>query len=302
MLTLRKAEDRGHSDLGWLTSYHTFSFGGYHDPKHMGFRALRVLNDDRVAAGKGFGAHGHRDMEILSYVLDGRLAHKDSMGEAARARPERGAGDERRLRRDSQRVQRISDVEPTHFLQIWLVPAVDGIKPSYQQFAYRPSEKRGALRLIAGPEKTTNPPSAFINQDARMYAAVLGAARRSTIRLHRAARLGAGRGRRDRSEWRGAQGRRRSRGQRRVLADASRRRRARWRTVALRSGLSRSRGRHQRARRLLLALRRDREARARSGPRCDSGRCQHPIAPCRRSRRRSDDRGRRSRGRRTWTG
>jgi len=172
MLTLRKAEDRGKSDLGWLTSYHTFSFGGYSDPNHMGFRALRVLNDDRVAAGKGFGAHGHRDMEILSYVLEGKLAHKDSMGEEHVL----GPNEVQAMSAGSGVIHsefNASETEPTHFFQIWLVPASRGIKPSYQQFAYDPREKRGTLRLIAGPGKDTNPPAAFINQDARMYAAVL---------------------------------------------------------------------------------------------------------------------------------
>lgn len=173
MLTLRKAEERGHSDLGWLSSYHTFSFGGYSDPKHMGFRALRVLNDDRVAPGKGFGAHGHRDMEILSYVIDGQLAHKDSMGESHVLGPNEvqamsaGTG-------VIHSEYNASATEPTHFFQIWLIPSKKDAEPSYQQFAYEPSEKRGALRLIAGPDRNTNPPSAFINQDARMYAAVLG--------------------------------------------------------------------------------------------------------------------------------
>jgi redox-sensitive bicupin YhaK (pirin superfamily) len=173
MLTLRKAEDRGKSDLGWLKSYHTFSFGGYSDPAHMGFRALRVLNDDRVAAGKGFGAHGHRDMEILSYVLEGKLAHKDSMGEEHVL----GPNEVQAMSAGSGVIHsefNASDSEPTHFFQVWLVPETRGIKPSYQQFAYDPSEKRGTLRLIAGPEKSTTPPSAFIHQDARMYAAVLG--------------------------------------------------------------------------------------------------------------------------------
>jgi len=173
MLTLRKAEDRGKSDLGWLKSYHTFSFGGYSDPNHMGFRALRVLNDDRVAAGKGFGAHGHRDMEILSYVLEGQLAHKDSMGEEHVL----GPNEVQAMSAGSGVIHsefNASDTEPTHFFQIWLVPETRGIKPSYQQFAYDPTEKRGTLRLIAGPDKNTNPPAAFINQDARMYAAVLG--------------------------------------------------------------------------------------------------------------------------------
>jgi quercetin 2,3-dioxygenase len=172
MLTLRKAEDRGKSDLGWLTSYHTFSFGGYSDPNHMGFRALRVLNDDRVAAGKGFGAHGHRDMEILSYVLEGKLAHKDSMGEEHVL----GPNEVQAMSAGSGVIHsefNASETEPTHFFQIWLVPGSRGIKPSYQQFAYDPQEKHGTLRLIAGPEQNTNPPSAFINQDARMYAAVL---------------------------------------------------------------------------------------------------------------------------------
>lgn len=173
MLTLRKAAERGKSDLGWLTSYHTFSFGGYSDPNHMGFRALRVLNDDRVAAGKGFGAHGHRDMEILSYVLEGKLAHKDSMGEEHLL----GPNEVQAMSAGSGVIHSEfngSETEATHFFQIWIVPEARGIKPSYQQFAYDPKEKHGRLRLIAGPEKQTNPPSAYINQDARMYAAVLG--------------------------------------------------------------------------------------------------------------------------------
>ena len=173
MLTLRKAEDRGKSDLGWLKSYHTFSFGGYSDPAHMGFRALRVLNDDRVAPGKGFGAHGHRDMEILSYVLEGSLAHKDSMGEEHVL----GPNEVQAMSAGSGVIHSEfngSDTEPTHFFQIWLVPETRGIKPSYQQFAYDPSEKRGTLRLMAGPDRNTQPPAAFINQDARMYASILG--------------------------------------------------------------------------------------------------------------------------------
>jgi redox-sensitive bicupin YhaK (pirin superfamily) len=172
MLTIRKAADRGHTDLGWLSSHHTFSFGGYHDPNHMGFRALRVINDDRVAAGKGFGAHGHRDMEILSYVLEGGLAHKDSMGEHHVLGPNEvqamsaGTG-------VIHSEYNASATEPTHFLQIWIIPAREDLTPSYQQFAYAPAEKRGALRLIAGPERHADPPAAFINQDTRMYAAVL---------------------------------------------------------------------------------------------------------------------------------
>ena len=171
MITLRPAEERGHADHGWLNSYHTFSFANYHDPMHMGFRALRVLNDDRVAPGKGFGAHGHRDMEILSYVLEGKLAHKDSMGQQEVLLP--------------NMVQSMSagtgvvhsefngsSTEPVHFLQIWIVPAVEDVKPAYQQFAYPPREKHGRLRLIAGPDKDSSG-SAFLNQDARMYACVL---------------------------------------------------------------------------------------------------------------------------------
>ena len=174
MLRLRRAEERGHSDLGWLSSYHTFSFGGYSDPQHMGFRALRVLNDDRIVPGKGFGAHGHRDMEILSYVLEGKLAHKDSMGEQHVL----GPNEVQAMSAGTGVIHsefNASNTEPTHFFQVWLVPSTTDVEPSYQQFAYEPSEKRGALRLIAGPDRKTNPPSAFIHQDARMYAAVLRA-------------------------------------------------------------------------------------------------------------------------------
>jgi redox-sensitive bicupin YhaK (pirin superfamily) len=175
MLTLRRAEDRGHTDLGWLSSHHTFSFGGYSDPAHMGFRSLRVINDDRVAAGKGFGAHGHRDMEILSYVVDGRLAHKDSMGESH----ELGPNEVQAMSAGNGVIHseyNASNTEPTHFLQIWIMPASKGIEPSYQQFAYDPAEKRGKLRLMAGPEATGG--AARINQDARMYATVLAARER----------------------------------------------------------------------------------------------------------------------------
>ena len=207
----------------------------------MGFRALRVLNDDRVAPGKGFGAHGHRDMEILSYVLDGQLAHKDSMGEEHVL----GPNEVQAMSAGSGVIHSEfngSDTEPTHFFQIWLVPETRGIKPSYQQFAYDPSEKRGTLRLIAGPDKNTNPPSAFINQDARMYAAVLGSGETITFPIaHGASCLGAGRRRRDRGQRHAHQGGRWSRGERRSLADASRRRHERRRAAAVRPRLTQGR-------------------------------------------------------------
>jgi redox-sensitive bicupin YhaK (pirin superfamily) len=174
MLTIRKAEDRGHTNLGWLDSHHTFSFGGYHDPKHMGFRSLRVLNDDRVAPGKGFGAHGHRDMEILSYVMEGGLAHQDSLGEPRVI----GPNEVQAMSAGSGVIHsefNASATQPTHFLQIWILPSQPDLEPSYQQFAYAPSEKQGVLRLMAGPDKSANHKAAFIHQDARMYAAVLGA-------------------------------------------------------------------------------------------------------------------------------
>jgi redox-sensitive bicupin YhaK (pirin superfamily) len=148
----------------------------------MGFRALRVINDDRVAAGKGFGAHGHRDMEILSYVVDGRLAHKDSMGEAH----ELGPNEVQAMSAGSGVIHseyNASDTSPTHFLQIWIVPEKTDIEPSYQQFAYDPAEKRGKLRLMAGPDAQAAPPAARIHQDARMYATVLAPGERVTSTL-----------------------------------------------------------------------------------------------------------------------
>ncbi len=173
MLTLRPADQRGHADHGWLNSYHTFSFANYHDPKHMGFRALRVLNDDRVAPGRGFGSHAHRDMEIISYVMEGSLAHKDSTGRQEVLEPNMvqamsaGTGVIHSEFNGSPK-------QPVHFLQIWIEPFVMDVEPSYQQFAYDPAEKKGRLRLIAGPDKKTSDPAAFIHQDARMYASLLG--------------------------------------------------------------------------------------------------------------------------------
>lgn len=182
MLRLRKAGDRGRTDLGWLTSYHTFSFGGYQDPDHMGFRALRVLNDDTVAPGKGFGAHGHRDMEIISYVLDGTLAHKDSTTDEHLIGPNEiqamsaGSGVIHSEFNGSQS-------NPVHFLQIWIAPASEDVVPSYQQIAYGAAEKQGALRLLAGPERTAS--TAFLHQDARMYATLLDDGQPVTHRLAR---------------------------------------------------------------------------------------------------------------------
>jgi redox-sensitive bicupin YhaK (pirin superfamily) len=190
MLVMRKADARGHTDLGWLDSRHTFSFGGYSDPEHMGFRSLRVLNDDRVAAGRGFGAHGHRDMEILTYVISGALAHKDSMGEEHTL----GPNEVQAMSAGSGVIHSEfngSNEAETHFLQIWIIPDRMGLKPSYQQFAYDEQEKRGTLRLLAAPAGHNAPGAAAIHVDASMYASVLAyLVSASTSRWRRAATHG----------------------------------------------------------------------------------------------------------------
>jgi redox-sensitive bicupin YhaK (pirin superfamily) len=170
MVTLRKAEERGHADRGWLNSNFTFSFADYHDPAHMGFRSLRVINDDIIQGGKGFGAHAHRDMEIITYVLEGGLTHRDSMGEQRTVHPNTiqamsaGTG-------VVHSEFNASANEPVHLLQIWIVPAEEDVDPSYQQISFDAKEKQGRLRLLAGPEHVEG--SAFIHQDARVYACVL---------------------------------------------------------------------------------------------------------------------------------
>jgi hypothetical protein len=170
MITVRKAVDRGHADHGWLDTRHTFSFADYWDPRHAGFRALRVINEDRVAPGAGFPTHGHRDMEIISYVLAGALEHRDSMGNGSVIRP----GEVQRMSagtgvRHSE--YNHSATEPVHFLQIWIVPGRPGIAPGYEQRSFPEAERRGRLRLIASPDGSAG--SVTIHQDARVYATLL---------------------------------------------------------------------------------------------------------------------------------
>jgi len=167
MTELRRSRERGHANHGWLDSYHSFSFADYYDPRHMGFGPLRVINEDRVQPGSGFGTHGHRDMEIISYVLEGALGHKDSMGNGSTIVP----GDVQRMSagtgvRHSEFNHEKSGV--THFLQIWIEPNVTGIAPSYEQKHFEPEEKRGRLRLIASPDGRGG--SVTIHQDALLYA------------------------------------------------------------------------------------------------------------------------------------
>lgn len=170
MIQVRRSSERGHADHGWLNTFHTFSFADYYDPTFMGFRALRVINEDWVKPGMGFGTHGHRDMEIITYVLEGELAHKDSMGNGSSIKP----GEVQRMSagtgvRHSEFNH--SKKDWVHLLQIWLLPESDGIKPSYEQKTFPDAEKQGKLRLIASPEARDG--SVKIHQDANVYASLL---------------------------------------------------------------------------------------------------------------------------------
>lgn len=176
MIVVRPSAARGHANLGWIDSYYTFSFAGYNDPAHMGFRALRVINEDRIAAGRGFGAHAHRDMEILTYVLEGSLTHRDSMGEVQTF----GANTIQAMSAGTGVIHSEfngSEREPGHFLQIWIEPSVLETEPSYQQISFDPQEKRGRLRLLAAPHATNRldavRDAVKIHQDASVYAAAL---------------------------------------------------------------------------------------------------------------------------------
>jgi redox-sensitive bicupin YhaK (pirin superfamily) len=194
MIHIRRAAERGHADHGWLDSHHTFSFADYHDPAHMGFRSLRVINDDRVAGGKGFGPHPHRDMEILSYVLEGGLAHKDSTGTGAVIRP----GDVQRMSAGTGVVHsehNASRDEVVHFLQIWLLPSQRGLPPGYEQKTFSAADKQGKLVLVASPDGQAG--SVTIHSDARVYAGVFGPGEHAELSLpvHRGAWVHVARGR-----------------------------------------------------------------------------------------------------------
>lgn len=178
MLTVRTSQDRGYADHGWLKSFHSFSFASYHDPAFMGWGNLRVINEDRIAPGTGFGTHGHRDMEIISYVLSGNLAHKDSMGNIKGIPP----GDVQRMsagRGVMHSEFNHAPQETTHFLQIWIEPNVHGIEPSYEQRTVPVAAKRGALCLIAGPQDA----QVRIHADARLYAGLFDGAESAALSL-----------------------------------------------------------------------------------------------------------------------
>jgi redox-sensitive bicupin YhaK (pirin superfamily) len=200
MITLRKAADRGYADHGWLKSYHSFSFADYHDPAHMGVGNLRVINEDRIAPGTGFGTHGHRDMEIVSYVLDGALAHKDSMGNGTAA----GAHGGVILPGDVQRMSAGTGVQhsefnhardrPTHFLQIWILPSQRGIAPGYEQKHFDAVAKRGRLALVASPDGAEG--SVTVHADAALRAGLFDGDERAEMALdpHRLAYVFVARG------------------------------------------------------------------------------------------------------------
>lgn len=180
MIEIRKSDERGYADHGWLKSYHSFSFADYYDPRYVQFGPLRVINEDRVAPGMGFGTHGHRDMEIISYVLDGELAHKDSIGNGSVIRP----GDVQRMSagtgvRHSEYNHAANDT--THFLQIWVIPAENGIEPGYEERNFPAEEKRGKLRLVVSPDGAEG--SVVIHQDARLYAGLFDGDEAATLAI-----------------------------------------------------------------------------------------------------------------------
>jgi hypothetical protein len=186
MLEIRRSADRGYADHGWLRSHHSFSFAGYFDPRHVEFGPLRVINEDRVVPGAGFPTHGHRDMEIISYVLEGALAHKDSTGTSSVIRP----GDVQRMSAGRGVLHsefNHSQSEPVHFLQIWIQPDVLGIPPGYEQKHFPAAAKRGRLRLVASPDGADG--SVTIRQDARVYAALVDGAERAALEVAPGRRL-----------------------------------------------------------------------------------------------------------------
>ncbi len=177
---IRRSNERGFADHGWLRSFHSFSFADYFDPQHVEYGPLRVINEDRVQPGAGFGTHGHRDMEIISYVLAGELAHQDSMGNGSTIRP----GDVQRMSagtgvRHSE--YNGSNNEPVHFLQIWITPDTAGLPPSYEERRFEATEKRGRLQLIASPDRADG--SVLLHQDARLYAGLIDGAERATLAI-----------------------------------------------------------------------------------------------------------------------
>jgi quercetin 2,3-dioxygenase len=180
MQEIRRSDERGVADHGWLKSFHTFSFADYFDPRHVDFGPLRVINEDRVQPGAGFGTHSHRDMEIISYVLSGALAHKDSMGNGSTIRP----GDVQRMSagRGVQHSEfNASNSEPVHFLQIWIMPSERGIEPSYEERHFSEQERRGQLRLIASGDRAQG--SVLIHQDARIYAGLFDGAESARLQI-----------------------------------------------------------------------------------------------------------------------